>query len=107
MPHFLIQAAYAAGAAKAMVASPQDRTEAIGKIVASAGGRVQSVFFALGDYDLVIIAELPNNTSAAAVALNVGSTGALARYKTTALLTPQEAVTAMGQAQGLTYSPPA
>jgi uncharacterized protein with GYD domain len=107
MPHYLIQASYGAGAVKAMVATPQDRTGPINEIVTGAGGRVQSIFFALGEYDLIIIAEMPDAASAAAVGLKVGAGGAMSKYQTTALLTPQEAMSAMQKAQQLNYKPPA
>jgi uncharacterized protein with GYD domain len=106
MPYFLIEAAYTGGAAKAMIAHPQDRSEAVRKTCESLGGRLHSFFFAFGDCDVVVIVELPDNEAAAAVALVVGASGAIARYRTTVLMTPEESLSAMRKAGDVSYIPP-
>ena len=63
-------------------------------------------FFAFGDYDAVLIAELPDNVTAAALAMAVGSTPGLSEYKTTVLMTSQEAIEAMQKASGVGYKSP-
>jgi len=65
------------------------RREAIEKLVADIGGSIEAFYFAFGDTDVYVIADLPDNTNAAAVALAVGSSGAV-NIKTTVLLTPEE-----------------
>ncbi len=69
MPHFLTQAAYNEQAWQALVANPQNRLDAIRPVIEKLGGRVVNAYFAFGDYDFVLITELPNNVSAAALAI--------------------------------------
>lgn len=65
------------------------RRDAIGKLLSSLGGRVEGVYYALGDTDVYVIADLPDNVAAAAASLAVNASGA-ATIKTTALMTPEE-----------------
>ena len=58
-----------------------------------------------GDHDIVLTVEMPDNTKAAAMALAVGAGGAVSDYKTTVLLTPEEAVQAMSDAAESVYQP--
>jgi uncharacterized protein with GYD domain len=106
MPHFLIEAAYKDTAAKAMIANPQGRSDVIGKACQSLGGRLISLYFAFGDYDVIVIVELPDNQAAMALAMAVGASGALSKYRTTVLLSPDEAVGAMQKAKEVGYSAP-
>jgi hypothetical protein len=50
---------------------------------------------------------MPDNSSAAAFALAVGAGGTVGSYKTTVLLTPEEAVQAMSKAGESSYKPAA
>jgi uncharacterized protein with GYD domain len=63
--------------------------------------------FAFGEHDVVVICEMPDNVSAAAFALAVGAGGTVASYRTTVLLTPEEAVEAMNKAAESSYQPAA
>ena len=60
-----------------------------------------------GDYDLVIIADMPNNESMAAIALAIGAGGAIKASKTTVLMTGTEGVRALEKADAVAkaYSP--
>ncbi len=106
MPHYMIETAYKDSAAKALVANPQDRVAVVRKSCESLGGRLHSLFFAFGEYDVVTIVELPDNQSAAALALSVAAGGALSKYRTTVLLSPEEAVGAMRKARDVSYAAP-
>ncbi len=109
MAHYLLQISYAPEQVKALVANPQDRTGEARKLVEALGGKLLHFFFAFGEYDAVALIEAPDNTGAAAGALAVGAAGTTAKYKTTVLLTMDEAVEAMKKAGTLlgTYTPPA
>ena len=65
------------------------RREAVTKAVESVGGRLDSFFFGFGDRDVYVIADFPDNESAAAMAIAVNSSGAVAT-RTVVLLTPEE-----------------
>ena len=59
MPHFLHQIAYSTEGWQAVVNNPQDRIEAVRPAIEKLGGKIETAWFAFGDYDVVIIAEMP------------------------------------------------
>jgi len=65
------------------------RRDTVAKSIASVGGKLISFDFALGKDDFYVIAELPNNTAAAAIAIQVGAGGGATSH-TVPLLTPEE-----------------
>lgn len=105
MPHYLIQVGYNTSGLAALVKEPQDRIEKVRPAIEAVGGRVESAYYAFGDHDIVLICEMPDNASAAAFALAVGAGGTVSAYKTTVLLTADEAVQAMRTAAESTYKP--
>jgi uncharacterized protein with GYD domain len=106
MGYYLIQVAYTADAVKTLVKTPQNREDAARKAIESLGGKLHSFFFCFGDYDVVLIAEAPDNTTAAAMALATTSAGALSKFHTTTLLTTAEGMDAMKLAKKASYKPP-
>jgi uncharacterized protein with GYD domain len=105
MPSYLVQVAYTPETVAALVANPQDRTEAIGKVVKKLGGKPGKLYLSFGDYDVVGIYEMPDNVSAAAFAMAISSGGACKSVKTTPLMTGDEAVAAMKKAGDSGYKP--
>jgi len=90
MPRYLVQASYTAeGAAGLIKDGGTGRRDAVRKVLESAGGRLESMDFAFGSDDVIIILELPSNVDAAAVAIAVAASGALTT-RMTVLLTPEE-----------------
>ena len=106
MPQYLGRFSYSAASVQAMVQSPQDREAAAREVVEALGGRLLGFWFALGEFDGVFIAELPDNATATSLAMIVGGTGAMAHFETTALLGMDEAQEAMRKAASATYRPP-
>lgn len=104
MPKFLIEASYTLDGVKGVQsAGGSSRREAVAAVAESVGGKLESFHFAFGDYDAFVIAELPDNESAAAVALTVNAAGA-ATTRTVVLLTPEE-IDAAAQ-RSVDYRPP-
>ena len=66
MPSFLQQVAYSPEGWRALVANPQDRIEAVRPAIEKLGGKIHGAWFAFGDYDIVVIAEMPTNVRAQA-----------------------------------------
>jgi uncharacterized protein with GYD domain len=90
MSKYLVEAAYTADGLRGLQKDKASgRKQAVTKVVESLEGKVDSLYFAFGEYDVVIIADLPDAISAAALSLAVSATG-LVRTKTTALLTVEE-----------------
>lgn len=71
------------------------RLKAVGDLVASVGGRVETAYWAFGDDDFIMIAELPSNAAAAAAATRVSASGT-SGVSTTVLLTAAEVDEARG-----------
>ena len=90
MPKFLLEVRYTQEGLKGVVAKGGSaRLEAATAAAKSAGGKVESFYFAFGDTDVYVIADFPDNTAAAALALTVGAAGG-ASVRTVPLLTPEE-----------------
>ena len=106
MARYLIQVSYSQQGIADLVKNPQDRAEAVRPVIERLGGRLVSFDYAFGDYDVVVIAEAPDNVTAAALAMAIGGSGATSAYKTTVLLSMEEAMEAMRKAGGADYRPP-
>ncbi len=81
MASFLIQVAYTPEAMAAMVATPQNRIDALKPVFKKLGGKMTLAWFAFGEYDIVGIMELPDNVSAAAFSFAVSAGGAVKAIK--------------------------
>ena len=106
MPKYMYQVAYTSESWATQLASPQDREQQIGEVVQRLGGRIESFYYAFGDYDLVLVADFPDNESAAAISLAATSGGAVKSIKTTPLMTKSQGMEAMRKAAGAGYRPP-
>ena len=105
MPHYLIQVGYNSDGVAALVREPQDRIEQVRPAVEALGGSIETAYYAFGKYDIMLIVEMPDNVQAAAMALAVGAGGACSSYRTTVLLTADEATKAMSAAGSSVYKP--
>jgi uncharacterized protein with GYD domain len=90
MPKFLIEASYTSDGIKGVQsAGGSSRRDAIGAMLEGVGGSLEGFYFGFGDHDAYVIADMPDNESAVAVAIAVNASGG-AVTKTTVLLTPEE-----------------
>ena len=90
MAKFLIEATYTNTGMKGVIKKGGTaRVEAIEKTIADVGGTLESFYFGFGSADAYVTCDLPDATSAAAIAMAVGASGA-ATTKTIVLLTPDE-----------------
>jgi uncharacterized protein with GYD domain len=103
---YLFQLAYTPESWAAQLKNPQNRIEAVTPIIEGLGGRIESSYFAFGDYDLIGVLELPDNVSATAFAMAVIAGGAVKTYKTTPLMTIEEGIQAMRRGAEAGYRPP-
>ena len=65
------------------------RREATEHVIKSVGGTLQAYYFAFGDKDFYLIADVPDKVSASACSLVATATGTCT-VKTVVLLTPEE-----------------
>ena len=105
MPHYLQQVAYSQEGWEALVADPQNRIEAVRPAIEKLGGKIEAAWFSFGDYDVVVITDLPDNVSAAAIAMAFAAGGACKSVQTTPLISPDEAVQALQKANECGYRP--
>jgi uncharacterized protein with GYD domain len=105
MPSYLVQVSYTSEAVAALVKNPQDRTAVVRKSVENLGGKLVGSWLSFGDYDVVLIAEMPDNVSAAALAMAAVGGGSLKSVKTTPLLSTEEATAAAKKASTSGYTP--
>jgi uncharacterized protein with GYD domain len=105
MPHYLTQVAYSREGWEAVVANPQNRIEAVRPAVEKLGGKIEAAWFCFGDYDIVVISEMPDNVSAAAMAMAFSAGGACKSVLTTPLISAEEAVQALKKARDCGYEP--
>ncbi len=104
MPKYLIQASYTPqGVEGVRTKGGSSRRDAVAETVTSLGGELESFHFGFGDDDAYVIADLPDNEAAAALALTVNAAGG-ATVKTIALLTPEQVDEAANRS--VDYRPP-
>ncbi|MEV8635638.1 GYD domain-containing protein [Streptosporangium sp. NPDC051023] len=90
MPKYLIQASYTVDGLKGVLRDGGNaRRQAVERMVESASGRVEQMYFAFGEPDVYLIVDLPSNVASAAVGLTVSAAGGV-RTRTVVLLTPEE-----------------
>lgn len=105
MSAYLVQISYTAEALAALIATRQNRTEVVKKVVKKLGGKVIGSWLSFGDYDIVLIIDMPDNVSAAALAMAAAGGGSLKTVKTTPLLSTEEAMAALEKAGTSGYKP--
>ncbi|MEA2621709.1 MAG: hypothetical protein QOH61_619 [Chloroflexota bacterium] len=90
MPNYLFHGTYVGDGLKGLLKDGgTGRVKAAREVVESMGGTLETMYFSFGKDDYFIIASLPDNVSAAAVALTVAASGRVS-IDTTVLLTPEE-----------------
>src|SRR5262249_29762082 len=65
------------------------RRKAVQDAVQAMGGSLEAYYFAFGDFDVVAISEVPDNITAAALAIGISATGT-GDVETVVLITPEE-----------------
>jgi uncharacterized protein with GYD domain len=90
MPKYLWKASYTTKGARGVAEEGgSGRRDAVRRATESVGGTLEAFYFAFGEDDAYVLADLPDNETAAAVALAVnGSEGAV--VQTIVLMTPEE-----------------
>jgi uncharacterized protein with GYD domain len=106
MPLYLSRFSYTPETWARLVQKPEDRREAARSYIESVGGTLHGFWYAFGAHDGLTLWEAPDNVSMAAVAIAIGGGGALSSFETTVLLTVEETLEALHQAQAVQYRPP-
>jgi uncharacterized protein with GYD domain len=90
----------------ALVKSPQSRLQALAPVVERLGGKIINGWMQFGEYDVLLVCQMPGHVSAAALSIAVSAGGAVKDVKTTPLLTFDEGVESLRKAAGAQYEPP-
>jgi uncharacterized protein with GYD domain len=90
MAKYLIQASYTPEGLKGLMKDKASgRRAAVEAAAKSIGGSVESCYFTFGSDDVIVILDMPDNVTAAAMSLTAAASGAV-RIRTTPLLTAEE-----------------
>lgn len=90
MPRYLSMGSYTAEGLKGLLKEGgTGRRKAVETAVKALGGHLEAYYFAFGESDVIAISDVPDNVTAAALAIGIASTGTVG-LKTTVLLTPEE-----------------
>ena len=104
MAKFLWKASYTSDGVKGVLKEGgTGRQAAVEKVVEGLGGKVEAFYFALGEHDVYVIADLPDTVTATAVSLTVNASGVVA-LQTVELLTPEQVDEA--SKKSIDYRPP-
>jgi uncharacterized protein with GYD domain len=106
MPLYMSQVSYTTEAWVALTQNPEDRSEVFSRLTETMDGKLISLYYTFGEYDVLVIYEAPDESTAAAIVLAAISPGHLSRVKTTVMLSAEEGMEAMRKAGQATYRKP-
>ena len=106
MPLYLTKFSMTPEAWAKLIKEPEDRREAVGRLLEAAGGKLHGYWYAFGDHDGFVLGEAPDNTAVASALVTVAGSGAFSSLSTTVLVTVEEMLDALGRAQRITYRAP-
>jgi len=104
MPKYLFRSSHTVEGLKGLLKEGgSSRLEAVEQTFESLGGRLEGFYYAFGDTDVFVIADLPDSVSATAASLAANAAGT-AQITTTVLITPEEIDQAVKKS--VDYRPP-
>ena len=90
MPKYLLKANYVGDGLKGLIKEGGvARRAAAEKAIASVGGKMEAFYYAFGDTDAYVIADVPDQASMAAIAMAINASGVV-KGQTTVLMTAEE-----------------
>ena len=89
-----------------LVNTPENRTEAISRILSDAGCKLMGLWYAFGDSDGFALIEAPDTVTSAGIAIAINASGAFRKFETTVLMTQDELLKALTKAQDVSYVAP-
>jgi uncharacterized protein with GYD domain len=108
MAKYAVIGGYTAEAWAKMIENPGDRVAAVTKVAQALGGKVESFYWSFGDDDYLAIVDAPDDVTAAAFSVAVGSSGSLRNLRTIKLITVDEGRKLLEKAKAAkaVYAPP-
>lgn len=99
MTIYITQGHYTNQAIQGFVAKPEDRADAVRKLMTAAGGKMIAYYVTLGDYDFMVISEGRNLTNLMGALMAAAAGGGVTDLKTTVAMTSADAKKAMARAK--------
>ena len=90
MPKFAFLVSYAPEYWAGLIDKPSDRSKVTSELIEKAGGKILSFDYMFGEHDSLVVADMPDSASAAALSVAVGSTGVISNLSTHELISPTE-----------------
>ena len=108
MPFYITRGNYTPQAFSGLLAKPQDRSEAVSALLASAGARLVQMYFTTGDSDFLLIAEAPSEQEVLSAMLAAAGSGAVSNLNTSLAFTTAEMSGILEKARRVAgdYQPP-
>jgi uncharacterized protein with GYD domain len=108
MAKYALIGGYTAEAWSKMIDNPGGRMEAARKVIESVGAKLEVYYWCFGEDDYLGIIEAPDDTTAGAVAIAMGSSGSLRNLRTIRLITQEEGKALLEKAKTAkaAYAPP-
>ena len=104
MPKYLVQASYVGEGLKGLIKEGgSSRRDTVARVIEGLGGKLETFYYAFGDFDVLGVADMPDNVGALAFSLAVNASGGI-KAKTIVLATPEEIDDATKKA--VDYRPP-
>jgi uncharacterized protein with GYD domain len=91
MPLFITQGRFTREYIKGGLAKPEDRHDAIARLCEQVGGKLVSLYFTLGQYDFIVISEMPDAKAVSMLAFVAAGGGGIEGSVTTQAYTTAEA----------------
>jgi uncharacterized protein with GYD domain len=89
-----------------LVNIPEDRSQAVGRILDNAGCELKGLWYAFGSSDGFALIEAPDNFTSAGISIAINASGAFRKFETTVLMTQDELLKALSKAQDVSYVAP-
>jgi uncharacterized protein with GYD domain len=105
MPLYVYQGTYTAESLAAQISQPHDRLEAVQPAFEAFGGRIVAHGYPFGERNVLVVVDVPDDTTAAGFALAVAAAGGVDSVSITRLLNGQEWVESLRKAQAAAYRP--
>ncbi|MEN3279422.1 MAG: hypothetical protein V7607_562 [Solirubrobacteraceae bacterium] len=106
MPKYVVLFNLNAEAAAGMMERPSDRLGAVRETFQGAGGDVEAFYWMLGQYDGLVIANLPDTHAMTAVSVAVAASGRFSHVETHELIEASAIGEILARAKELSYRAP-
>jgi uncharacterized protein with GYD domain len=108
MAHYLIEVGYTPQSWNTQIDKQGNAIERITPALDACGAKLQCLYYAFGEVDVIGVIDFPTPEDAAAFALAIGSSGALRMFRTTPLLSIEQGIESLRRAGEVrkAYAPP-